>query len=71
MSGDHNMHQNDFRPDWDTVKAFDDRYADDTALLWQALEVLKLLERDIDWHDGSPTRKVCVETIAAIKERLK
>ncbi len=37
MSGDHNAHQNDFKPDWDTVKAFDDRYNDDELRI-QALQ---------------------------------
>jgi hypothetical protein len=28
MSGDHNAHQNDFKPDWDTVKAYDEKFAE-------------------------------------------
>jgi hypothetical protein len=41
MSGDHNAHQNDFKPDWDTVKAFDDRYNEDTELLRKCLDALE------------------------------
>jgi len=32
---------NDFKPDWDTVKAFDDRYNDDTELLRKCLDALE------------------------------
>jgi len=32
---------NDFKPDWDTVKAFDDRYNEDTELLRQSLDALE------------------------------
>jgi hypothetical protein len=28
MSGDHNMNQNDFKPDWDTVKAYDEKFSE-------------------------------------------
>jgi len=34
-------YQNNFKPDWDTVKAFDDRYNEDTELLRQCLEALE------------------------------
>jgi hypothetical protein len=60
MSGDHNAHQNDFHPDWDTVKAFDDRYNEDTGLLRQCLEALE--------QDNPAGRSA---TINALKERLK
>ena len=32
---------NDFKPDWDTVKAFDDRYNEDTELLRKCLDALE------------------------------
>jgi len=32
---------NDFKPDWDTVKAFDDRYTEDTDLLRKCLDALE------------------------------
>jgi hypothetical protein len=62
MSGDHNMHQNDFHPDWDTVKAFDERHNEDTALLQQCLEVL---ER----YSGIDQRACDVEE--AVQKRLE
>ena len=75
MSGDHNAHQNDFHPDWDTVKAFDDRYNEDTELLRRAKEALEVLydvstytmDLPIDHYSAEGAREV----IEALKERLK
>jgi hypothetical protein len=70
MSGDHNAHQNDFHPDWDTVKAFDDRYNEDTELLRQALEALNEVT---GWQSLAPQRVMdeVEKAIDALKERLK
>jgi len=70
MSGDHNAHQNDFKPDWDTVKAFDDRYNEDTALLRQALDALNEVT---GWQSLAPQRVMdeVEDAIKALKERLK
>ena len=64
MSGDHNAHQNDFKPDWDTVKAFDDRYNDDTELLRKCLDAL---EYEAQRGNDDAYR----ELRDALKERLK
>jgi hypothetical protein len=71
MSGDHNMYQNDFNPDWDTVKAFDERHAEDTALLRKALEMLED-NRDAVVRVERPQymRDYYDPVIAALKERL-
>lgn len=70
MSGDHNAHQNDFNPDWDTVKAFDDRYNEDTELLRQALDALNEVT---GWQSLAPQRVMdeVENAIDALKERLK
>jgi hypothetical protein len=62
MSGDHNMNQNDFKPDWDTVKAFDDRHNEDTALLQQCLEALNRSDY-LGWQFNIPI-------IKELRERL-
>ena len=54
---------NDFNPDWNTVKAFDDRYNDDTALLRQCLEILERSDC-LGYQANLPIIKV-------LKERLK
>jgi hypothetical protein len=64
MSGDHNAHQNDFKPDWDTVKAFDDRYNEDTELLRKCLDAL---EYEAQRGNDDAYR----ELRDALKERLK
>ena len=63
MSGDHNAHQNDFKPDWDTVKAFDDRYNEDTELLRQCLEALNRSDY-LGWQLNIPI-------IKALRKRLE
>ncbi|NDD14949.1 MAG: hypothetical protein EB072_20530 [Betaproteobacteria bacterium] len=55
---------NDFKPDWDTVKAFDDRYNDDTELLRKCLEAL---EYEAQRGNDDAYR----ELRDALKERLK
>ena len=70
MSGDHNAHQNDFKPDWDTVKAFDERHAEDTELLQQALDTLNEVT-GWQWHGPKRVMDEVEDTIAALKERLK
>ena len=55
---------NDFKPDWDTVKAFDDRYNDDTELLRQSLDAL---EYEAQRGNDDAYR----ELRDALKERLK
>jgi hypothetical protein len=54
---------NDFKPDWDTVKTFDDRYNEDTELLRQCLEALNRSDY-LGWQINIPI-------IKALKERLK
>jgi len=54
---------NDFHPDWDTVKSFDDRYNEDTELLRQCLEALSRNDY-LGWQLNIPI-------IKALKERLK
>ena len=60
MSGD----QNDFKPDWDTVKAFDDRYNENTELLRKCLDAL---EYEAQRGNDDAYR----ELRNALKERLK
>ena len=60
MSGD----QNDFKPDWDTVKVFDDRYNEDTDLLRKCLDAL---EYEAQRGNDDAYR----ELRDALKERLK
>jgi hypothetical protein len=55
---------NDFKPDWDTVKAFDDRYNDDTELLRKCLDAL---EYEAQRGNDDAYR----ELRDALKERLK
>jgi hypothetical protein len=55
---------NDFKPDWDTVKAFDDRYNEDTELLRKCLDVL---EYEAQRGNDDAYR----ELRDALKERLK
>jgi len=55
---------NDFKPDWDTVKAFDDRYNEDTELLRQSLDAL---EYEAQRGNDDAYR----ELRDALKERLK
>jgi hypothetical protein len=73
MSGDHNAHQNDFHPDWDTVKAFDDRHNEDTELLRQALEALETCEAFLlsAGFASSDTYAEASAVITALEERLK
>jgi hypothetical protein len=54
---------NDFKPDWDTVKAFDDRHNEDTELLKQCLEALNRSDY-LGWQLNIPI-------IKALKERLE
>ncbi len=68
------MNQNDFHPDWDTVKAFEDRYNDDTALLKQALDALEAMKaefRALDLPYGSKAYALGNEATHALEERLK
>jgi hypothetical protein len=55
---------NDFKPDWDTVKAFDDRYNDDTELLRKCLDAL-------DYEAQRGNDDAYRELRDALKERLK
>ena len=55
---------NDFKPDWDTVKAFDDRYNEDTELLRKCLDSL---EYEAQRGNDDAYR----ELRDALKERLK
>jgi len=55
---------NDFKPDWDTVKAFDDRYNEDTELLRKCLDAL---EYEAQRGNDDAYR----ELRDALKERLK
>jgi hypothetical protein len=75
MSGDHNAHQNDFKPDWDTVKAFEDRHNEDTELLRQCLEALEVLYDVSTYTMDLPIDHYAAEgaqaAITALKERLK
>ena len=63
---------NDFKPDWDTVKAFDDRYNDDTELLRKCLDALEMYIT-MDTVDEAHLLEVDIapKVIAALKERLK
>ena len=70
MSGDHNAHQNDFKPDWDTVKTFDDRYNEDTELLRQCLEALEYIPQSGSML-GLQAESKRLQAITALKERLK
>jgi hypothetical protein len=66
---------NDFKPDWDTIKPFEDRHVEDTELLRQCLEALKVLydvstytmDLPIDHYAANGAQTV----ITALKERLK
>jgi hypothetical protein len=62
--------KNDFNPDWDTVKAFDDRYNEDTELLRRALDALNEVT---GWQSLAPQRVMdeVEDAIAALKGRLK
>lgn len=64
MSGDHNMNQNDFHPDWDTVKSFDDRYNEDAELLRACLDAL-------EYESQRGNDDAYRELRDALKERLK
>ena len=55
---------NDFKPDWDTVKAFDDRYNDDTELLRKCLDAL-------DYEAQRGNDDAYRELRDALKERLE
>lgn len=55
--------KNDFHPDWDTVKAFDDRHNEDTALLWQLADALD----DLYQHSYMKVPKVDKALAAANK----
>ena len=55
---------NDFKPDWDTVKSFDDRYNEDTELLRKCLDAL---EYEAQRGNDDAYR----ELRDALKERLK
>jgi hypothetical protein len=54
---------NHFNPDWDTVKAFDDRYNKDTELLRQCLEALNRSDY-LGWQLNIPI-------IKALRKRLE
>ena len=59
MSGDHNAHQNDFKPDWDTVKAFEDRHnemLDEVQRLRAELNLQKSLTLFVAHHKMRPTQ---------------
>lgn len=49
MSGDHNAHQNDFHPDWDTVKAYEDKFAEMLDEIQRLRAELKITEQRL--HD--------------------
>lgn len=63
MSGDHNMNQNDFKPDWDTIKPFEERHVEDTELLRQCLDALNRSDY-LGWQLNIPI-------IKALKKRLE
>ena len=55
---------NDFNPDWDTVKAFDDRYNEDTTLIKQALHALERADKISGYANNK-------KVVKALRERLK
>lgn len=63
LNGDHNVDQSEFKPDWDTVKAFDDRHNEDTELLKQCFDALNRSDY-LGWQLQIPLLK-------KLKERLK
>ena len=63
MSEDHNMYQNDFKPDWDTVKAYDEKFSEMLDEI-QRLRV-ELKQSNARLHDMT---KHCAEVEASLKK---
>jgi pyruvate dehydrogenase complex dehydrogenase (E1) component len=62
MSGDHNMYQNDFKPDWDTVKAYDEKFS-------EMLDEIGRLRVELKQSNGRlhDVAKHCAEVEASLK----